>query len=84
MDRRKKGVFSLPKGSYCHLFLYGTDDETKVAFLAAVLGGDIVNVASPVRVQHRMLCGGGGQYGRRRPSGRATKDDHPHPCILLK
>jgi hypothetical protein len=46
MDRRRKGVFSLLKGSSCRLFLYGTDGETNVALLAAVRGDDIVSVAS--------------------------------------
>jgi hypothetical protein len=44
-----KGVLLFLKRSSCRLFLYsyGTDDETNVAFLAAVRGGNILTVVSP-------------------------------------
>jgi hypothetical protein len=38
-----KGVFSLSRVPPCRLFLMGTGGETKVAFLAAVRGGELLS-----------------------------------------
>jgi hypothetical protein len=39
-----KGVFSLSRVPPCRLFLMGTGGETKVAFLAAVRGGELLSI----------------------------------------
>jgi hypothetical protein len=43
-----KGVFSLLKGSSCRLFLHRNSDETNVTFLAAVRGGDILDLVAGI------------------------------------